>query len=84
MQEGHVREVKDEAYGVLIPDMDNRPDFDAGNLTEDDRVLAGALTSMLENPEKREHYAAQSLKRVQTYSPESYAGNLMQILQSLD
>ncbi len=84
MQEGHVTKVSDEAYGVLIPDMRNRPDFDAGNITGDDRVLAGALTSMLENPEKRKHYAAQSLKRVQAYSPESYAENLMQILQSLD
>ena len=59
-------------YGFLVPDMDDHEDYDAANITEDDRILAKAMLQMLEDEELQRHYSEAAKERALTYTPDRY------------
>lgn len=66
------REILEDQYGILIPNMSQKEDFDPQNITEEEKNLAQEIISFLENREQMEHYHTMSLKRAAEYTTESY------------
>ncbi len=70
-------------YGIIVPDMDEREDFDASNITEGDKKLAEGILMMLEDEEKMKEYGQKAYERSRTYDPEKYAEDLNKILEQV-
>ncbi len=66
------REILEDQYGILIPNMSPEEDFDSQNITEEERNLAGEIIDLLENKDKMEHYHKMAVKRAGDYTAESY------------
>ncbi len=66
------REILEDRYGILIPNMEPEPDFDPQNITEEERDLAGQVIGLLEDQDRMQHYREMALKRAGDYTAESY------------
>ena len=66
------REILEEKYGILVPNMDPEPDFDPDHITAEERTLAGRIVSLLEDSDQMEHYRKMALTRAGDYTVESY------------
>ena len=71
------------AYGFLVPDMDDHEDYDAANITEDDRILAKAMLQMMEDEELQRHYGEAAKERALTYTPDRYRQALTDTLTDI-
>ncbi len=72
------REILEEQYGILIPNMSPAEDFNPEHITEEERKLADRITALLEDQEKMAHYREMSLKRAGDYTAESYIQKICQ------
>lgn len=70
------REILEDKYGILIPNMGKEEDFDSAHITEEDKSLAQVITELLENKEKMAHYRKAALQRAGEYTAESYIGKI--------
>lgn len=66
------REILEDRYGILIPNMSQEENFDPQNITDEERNLAQEIITLLEDGEKTEHYREMALKRAGEYTAESY------------
>lgn len=66
------KEILEDRYGILIPNMSQEENFDAGDISAEECALAGEIISLLENQEKLEHYRQMARKRAGDYTVESY------------
>lgn len=66
------REILEDQYGILIPNMSPEEDFDPHTITEEERNLAREIMNLLKDRSRMEHYRAMSLKRAGDYTAESY------------
>ncbi len=66
------REILEDRYGILIPNMEPEPDFDPLHITEEERDLAGQVIGLLEDQDRMQHYREMALKRAGDYTAESY------------
>lgn len=66
------REILEDRYGILIPNMDTNEDFDPEKITEEERRLAQEIMVLLEDENKMAHYQEMALKRAADYTAESY------------
>ena len=66
------REILEDRYGILIPNMEPEPDFDPLHITEVERDLAGQIICLLEDQDRMQHYREMALKRAGDYTAESY------------
>ena len=66
------REILQDRYGILIPNMSPEEDYDPTHITAEERALAGEIISLLENPEKMEHYSRMALACAGNYTTEAY------------
>lgn len=66
------REILEDRYGILIPNMEPEPDFDPLHITEEERDLAGKIIGLLEDQDRMQHYREMALKRAGDYTAESY------------
>lgn len=66
------REILQDRYGILIPNMSPEEDFDPAHITAEERALAGEIISLLEDPEKMEHYSRMALERAGNYTTGAY------------
>ncbi len=66
------REILEDRYGILIPNMEPEPDFDPLHITEEERDLAGQIIGLLEDQDRMQHYREMALKRAGDYTAESY------------
>lgn len=66
------REILEDRYGILIPNMSPEADFDPANITEEEKRLAQQITDLLENEDKLAHYSEMAGKRAGDYSAEAY------------
>lgn len=66
------REILEDRYGILIPNMEPEPDFDPLYITEEERDLAGQIIGLLEDQDRMQHYREMALKRAGDYTAESY------------
>lgn len=70
------KEILEDKYGILVPNMSCEEDFDPAHITEDERNLAGEIVSLLENRDRMEHYRRMALARAGEYTAESYVGKI--------
>ena len=66
------REILEDQYGILIPNMSPEEDFDPQSITEEEKNLAGEIIALLEDKDKMEHYHKMAVKRAGDYTAESY------------
>lgn len=70
------REILEDRYGVLIPNMSPEENFDPQVITEEERVLAKEIEALLEDRDKTAHYSRMALERAREYTTETYVGKL--------
>ena len=70
------KEILEDCYGILIPNMSPEENFDPKDISEEEHGLAGEIISLLENKEKMEHYRQMARKRAGDYTVESYIGKI--------
>lgn len=66
------REILEDRYGILIPNMSPAEDFDPENITDEERNLAREITMLLEDKDKLGRYREMAVKRAGDYTAESY------------
>lgn len=66
------REILEDQYGILIPNMSQEENFDPRNITAEEKNLAQEIVTLLEDHEKMRFYHEMSLKRAGEYTAESY------------
>lgn len=66
------REILEDRYGILIPNMSQKEDFDPQNITAQEQNLAQEIVALLEDGDKMRHYREMALKRAGEYTAESY------------
>ncbi|MCM1121760.1 MAG: glycosyltransferase [Eubacterium sp.] len=66
------REILEDQYGILIPNMSPEENFDPRDISKEERNLAQKIRTLLEDQDKMEHYREMSLKRAGDYTVESY------------
>lgn len=65
-------EILEDKYGILIPNMNPKPDLREDVISDEEENLAVKIIGLIENPEKMRHYQKMSLERARVYSKESY------------
>ena len=66
------REILEDKYGILVPNMSPEPDFREDFISGEEENLSGKIIELIENPDKMKHYKKMSLERAKVYSKESY------------
>lgn len=72
------REILEDRYGILIPNMSPEEDFDPENIAEEEKELADRIVTLLGDQEKMAHYRGMSLKRAGDYTAQSYIRKICQ------
>lgn len=70
------REILEDKYGILVPNMSPDLNLDEKVITEEEENLSKQIVKLLENPEEMEHYSKLSLQRAGNYSKESYIAKI--------
>lgn len=65
-------EIFDGKYGVLLPNMEKDPDFNASHIGEDEKNAAKRVIDLLENEEEMARYSKLSVERASVFSREAY------------
>lgn len=66
------KEILEDKYGILVPNMSPDLNLDEKVITEEEKKLSERIVKLLENPEEMERYGQLSLQRAGNYSKESY------------
>lgn len=66
------KEILEDQYGILVPNMSPDADFDPANITEEEKRLAKQITDLLEDEDKLAHYSEMAGRRAGDYSAEAY------------
>lgn len=66
------REILNDRYGILIPNMSNEENFDPHDITAEEHHLAQEIMTLLESRDKMEHYRNMALMRAGEYTEETY------------
>lgn len=71
------REILEDKYGILVPNMAPEEDFSLENITDEEIALADRIAALLEDEEQMAHYRKMSLKRAGDYTTEGYIANIL-------
>lgn len=66
------KEILEDRYGILVPNMSPEPDLRENVITQEEEMLSEQIINLLENPEKMKYYRKMSFERAGAYSKESY------------
>lgn len=66
-------------YGILLPVMDKERDLDPGHILQEERVMAGVVTELMENREKLDKYRKAASHRASCFTFEKYAERFLQL-----
>lgn len=66
-------------YGILIPVMNEEPDFDADHILQEERNLADIVVDLLEDDRKLQNYQSAAKERAQFFTYESYIRQFLQL-----
>lgn len=69
-------EILGKEYGILVPNMSPEADFEPQHITDEERLLAEKIISLLEDGEKMAHYREMARKRAGDYTTESYLSSM--------
>ena len=75
------REILEEKYGILVPNMSPNADFSPQNITEEERLLAEKLIALLKDEEQMAHYREMARKRAGDYTAESYIAGIRALVE---
>ncbi len=70
------KEILGKEYGILVPNMSPEADFEPQHITDEERMLAEKIISLLEDGEKMAHYREMARKRAGDYTTESYLSSM--------
>lgn len=70
------REILQEKYGLLVPNMSPDENYDAGNITDEERALGHTIITLLEDAERMEHYRRMAKARAAEYTAEAYTAKI--------
>lgn len=66
------KEILEDQYGILVPNMSPEENFDPADITEEEKQLAQRITALLGDEKKMAHYRRMALKRAGEYTAEAY------------
>lgn len=66
------REILEDKYGILIPNMSPEEDFDPRHITKEEEYLAEQIIRLLGNEEEMMHYRTMAVRRAEDYTAEAY------------
>lgn len=66
------REILEDKYGILVPNMSPEPDMDARNISGQEQTVASCVVGLLENEKELERYRKLAVERASMYSKEEY------------
>ncbi len=66
------REILEDKYGILIPNMSPEPDMNAANISKEERAAASCLAGLLEDEKEMDRYRRLAAERASMYSKEAY------------
>ena len=66
------RDILEDQYGILIPNMSQAEDFNPQHITAEEENLADRIRQLLEDQDRMEHYRKMALKRAGDYTTETY------------
>jgi N-acetylgalactosamine-N,N'-diacetylbacillosaminyl-diphospho-undecaprenol 4-alpha-N-acetylgalactosaminyltransferase len=70
-------------YGIIIPEIENKEDFDENNLSDIHSLYGDALYEVLNNEELREKYKKLSVLRSEEYTEEKISQKFVEIFENL-
>jgi len=68
-------------FGVLVPDMDERENFDPDYFTEEEKILAEEMEKMIASEKLRDHYSKKAYERALFYTPDCYKDSIHEIFK---
>ncbi|MCR5670797.1 MAG: glycosyltransferase, partial [Butyrivibrio sp.] len=68
-------------YGILVPDMDQTENFDPTVISDEETVLAGEITRLLDDESLLKMYSEKSYERALFYAPDRYKETIHEILK---
>lgn len=66
------KEILEDKYGILVPNMSPQPDMNAEEISDEERKTAGRVIKLLENENEMEKYRRLSIERAGMFSKEEY------------
>lgn len=66
------REILEDKYGILIPNMSPEPDMNAANISREEQTVASCLVGLLEDEKEMDKYRKLAVERASMYSKEEY------------
>jgi len=73
----------DGAFGVLVPDMPDKVDLNAGHIIDGERVLSDEMNKMIEDENRMLLYKRAAKIHSKSFSPMSYARDLKNLLDDI-
>ena len=73
------REILEDKYGILVPNMNPKPDFREDVISKEEEDLSQKIIELIEDPDKMQHYHKMSLERAKVYSKESYVKKIREL-----
>lgn len=70
------REILEDRYGILVPNMDPEPDMRAEHITEEERTVAARVIRLLQDKKEMDKYRQLAVQRAGMYSKEEYIQNI--------
>lgn len=78
-----VTEPLDGEYGILVPNMDEKENFDGENISGHERMLAKEMVKLLTDEERAKLYSERAYERACFFRPDKYKENLYKIIEKL-
>ena len=69
-------------YGILVPDMDDHPDYST-EITDGDRTLAEGILQLFDNPEQMAALHEKAQQRAADYTPERYRKRALEVFEEI-
>lgn len=70
-------------YGILVPNMEETENFDADNISKEERMLAEEMLILIHDSERATKYADKAYERALFFTPDKYRENLHDIIEKL-
>lgn len=76
------REILEDKYGILVPNMSREEDFDPEHITAEEKNLAAQILLLLDDREKMEHYQTMARQRAGDFTAEAYVEKIRTWIES--
>ena len=73
------REILEDRYGILVPNMSPEENFDPHSISREERKLADEMTALLEDHDRAAHYGRMALERAGAYTAEAYVEKICRL-----